>query len=44
MIRLSAKNRRVLITGATDGIGRQMAECYRAAGAGLVLVGRKSLE
>jgi short-subunit dehydrogenase len=34
----------VLITGATDGIGLELARIYRARGAQLVLVGRRSAE
>ena len=33
----------VLITGATDGIGRALAKIYRARGNRLVLVGRRAL-
>ena len=34
----------VLITGATDGIGRALAGIYRARGDRLVLVGRRALD
>lgn len=34
----------VLITGATDGIGRALAKIYRARGDRLVLVGRRTLD
>ena len=34
----------VLITGATDGIGRALAEIYRGRGERLVLVGRRALD
>ena len=34
----------VLITGATDGIGRALAKIYRARGNRLVLVGRRALD
>ena len=34
----------VLITGATDGIGRALAKIYRARGNRLVLVGRRTLD
>lgn len=39
----SDKSKTVLITGATDGIGRALAEIYSARGDRLVLVGRRSL-
>ena len=35
---------KVLITGATDGIGRALAEIYRGRGERLVLVGRRALD
>lgn len=38
-----AKQRTVLITGATDGIGLALARHYHRSGARLILVGRKSL-
>jgi len=34
----------ILITGATDGIGRALAKIYRARGDRLVLVGRRTLD
>ena len=34
----------ILITGATDGIGRALAKIYRARGDRLVLVGRRALD
>ena len=34
----------VLITGATDGIGRALAKIYRTRGDRLVLVGRRTLD
>ena len=37
-------NKTVLITGATDGIGRALAKIYRARGNRLVLVGRRALD
>lgn len=36
------KNRRVVITGATSGIGRATAECLAEAGAELFITGRRS--
>lgn len=38
------KRKTVLITGATDGIGRALADIYRARGDRLVLVGRRSMD
>lgn len=34
----------ILITGATDGIGKALASAYQASGARLILVGRRSLD
>lgn len=34
----------ILITGATDGIGLELARAYHAHGARLILVGRRSIE
>lgn len=38
------RGKTVLITGATDGIGRALADIYRARGDRLVLVGRRALD
>lgn len=38
------RKKTVLITGATDGIGRALAKIYRARGDRLVLVGRRTLD
>lgn len=34
----------VLITGATDGIGRALAKIYQSRGDRLILVGRRALD
>ena len=38
------RGKTVLITGATDGIGRALADIYRARGDRLVLVGRRAID
>lgn len=41
---MTGDRKTVLITGATDGIGRALAEIYRARDVRLVLVGRRPLD
>lgn len=41
---MTGDRKTVLITGATDGIGRALAEIYRARAVRLVLVGRRPLD
>lgn len=41
---ITLENRIALITGATRGIGKQIADCFSDAGAGLILTGTKPEE